>query len=170
MKRWIGIALVIAALPVGAAVQADDTVNERRYGNCYVSTHIDALTDEEAHTLSCTEVGALMIRLTPIVVTLVWFGNGTAGVGFSAGLAFHLESHIDVAWRIDKGEVRTGIWLVSDTGFAGTKDRSVFDTLMDELPAGKRIVIKVGNEKAIISLDGSAAAVKDFRSRIAQSE
>ena len=85
---------------------------------------------------------------------------------------FHLEYHVDVAWRIDKGDVQRGNWSSSPNqpGLAATSDRRIFDTFLDELPAGKRIVIKVGNEKAIISLDGSAAAVKDFRSRIAQSE
>ena len=166
MKRWIGIALVIAALAGGAAAWADDIVNEKAYGGCLVWTDIDALTDDESHKLACTsETGVIVIT----GVALIWRA-GETGVTFMVGPMFYFESHIVVAWRIDKGDVRTGNWSWSDAGGAFTREHSVFDALLDELPAGKRIVIKVGSEKAIISLDGSAAAVKDFRTRIAQSE
>ena len=174
MKRWSGIALAVLAVAgfgSNAAAQALDWMNEQQYGNCYVFTVIDALTDKEGHTLACSasELGSLTDLLNPVGIGLVW-ADGQSGVAFTAGLTFHLESHIDVAWRIDKGEVRRGNWLSSDAGGAKTRARDVFDTLLAELPAEKRIVIQVGNEQAIISLNGSAAAVRDFRSRISLPE
>ena len=116
MKRWIGMALVVLAVAgfgSSAAAQAHDRVNEQQYGNyCYVSTIIDALTDEEGHALVCSasEIGSLMDLLNPVGIGLVW-ASGQSSVVFTIGLTVHLESHIDVAWRIDKGEVRTGNWL-----------------------------------------------------------
>ena len=171
MDRWIGIALAIAALAGGAAVQADDMVNEQQYGNCYVVTRIDALTDEETHHLVCAETVAEMLTGTAIALSALKGGMGVVIFTVDDPM-FHLQSHIDVAWRIDKGDVRTGNWLWSEAGGGGAvaRDRSVFQSLLDELPAGKRIVIKVGSQKGIIPLDGSAAAIKDFRSRSDQSE
>ena len=170
MKRWIGTALAVLAVAgfgSSTAAQALDRMNAQQYGNCHVSTVIDALTDKEGHSLTCSpsDPGSLTDLLNPVGIGLLWV-DGQPAVVFAAGLTFHLESHTDVAWRIDKGEVRRGNWLSSDAGGANTMDRDVFDTLLAELPAAKRIVIHVGNEQAIISLNGSAAAVKDFRSRI----
>lgn len=167
MKPWFGVSLLIAVLAGVAAVQADDRVNEKQYGNCYVLTLIDAPTDEEIHVLICGKAESLMGDET--AVALSWTSAG-AGVVFSAGPMFHLKSRIDVAWQIDNGAIRKGNWHTSNTLPASTEDRSIFQTLLNELPAGKRMLIKVGIAEATISLDGSAAAAKDFRARIAMSQ
>ena len=174
MKRWMAVAVMLLAL-----VGCFGILDERResieyqdpgphptenmtYGNCSVVTHIDALTDKEAHGLSC----ANFETPTTASVRLLW--DGEPIVNFEIESLFYSEPLIPVAFRIDKREVIRELWLWPGEGYALTLDRSVFDTLLDELPTAKRIVIEIGNEQAIIPLRGSATAVKDFRSRIGQ--
>lgn len=163
VKRWIGIVLVIVALAGSAAVQAGEIVNENTYGNCRVLTDIDALTDKVTHKLACG-TGA-------IAITLVW-SDKAASVHFTAKAIFHPEPLVDVAWWIDPRRfpmVRMkNAFCSSDMNVAEIPDRRIFDDFLDKLPAGTAIHIEVGIKFAIISLDGSAAAVQDFRARISR--
>lgn len=195
MTRWLGMALVMMTLAGcgGAVGELRETAENRdlgfqptrrwdpgfqptrrmamegvahaegitHHGNCFVLTDIDALTDKERHSLAC---GHHESR-----ASVALLGGDKPAVAFSVESMIHFEPLISVAYRIDKGEVRRGQWLSYDN-HALTSDRDVFDRLLAELPAAKRIVIQVGNEQAIIPLNGSAVAVKDFKSRTALPE
>ena len=47
--------------------------------------------------------------------------------------------------------------------YAVTRDEEIGTALLNELPSGRRIAIQVGEESGNVILDGSAAAVKNFR-------
>ena len=164
------VATLSMLLMFGTLTHSGDLVNEKEYGNCMVWTSIDELTDAVSHELFCYDLGGLLELLNPKVVTLRWKEEGTT-VAFKTGDLMFLEdfSSIPVVFRIDKGIVREGKWHWSSDGMSAvTWDQTVFDILLKELPGGKRIVFKVGEEKGIVTLNGSARAVRDFRSRISK--
>ncbi len=80
---------------------------------------------------------------------------------------FHVRQQIPVAIRIDKGPV------IRDQGLrhleamrAIVPGGGLTASLLNDLATGQRVVIQVGHERGNIRVNGSAAAIKDFRQRI----
>ena len=122
------------------------------------------LTDEVLHALECKEE-----TLTDVTSVVIVSGRGVLRTALSKGVMFHLGETIPVAFRIDKGGLRRGQWhWGSNMMYAGTRDEKIGTALLNELPSGRRIAIQVGEESGNVILDGSAAAVKDFRYRVRQ--
>ena len=172
MQRWLlSVALVLSLVVFATSATADtsdssDIVNPKLYGNCRVWTEVSMFTDESSHGLECKEE-----TLTDVTSVGVMSGQRRLIATLSKGVMFHLDAQIAVAFRIDKGEIREGKWVwVSGANRAVTMDEEVAIALLNELPTGRRIAVKVGDEGGNVILDGSAAAVKDFRSRIRQPE
>ena len=172
MQRWLlSVALVLSLVVFATSATADtsdssDIVNPKLYGNCRVWTEVSMFTDESSHGLECKEE-----TLTDVTSVGVMSGQRRLIATLSKGVMFHLDAQIAVAFRIDKGELREGKWVwVSGANRAVTMDEEVAIALLNELPTGRRIAVKVGDEGGNVILDGSAAAVKDFRSRIRQPE
>ena len=173
-KYFAGLVIGVLALTLAFVTSATadtsssaDIVNLKIYGNCKVWTEVSMLTDEVLHALECKEE-----KLTDVAsVLIIASGGGVLGAALSKGVMFHLGDTIPVAFRIDKGELRRGQWYWGSNGmYAGTRDEEIAQALLAELPKGRRIAIQVGEESGNVMLDGSAAAVKDFRSRISQAE
>ncbi len=138
--------------------------NYTPYGNCAAATRVDMLTDGEQPTLFCiqerpdSQITGLIIRADQ---------EGLFWVRLSIGEQSHPYARIPVAIRIDNGPIisRTANWN-SDRHFADIADPALARSLLDELATGMRVVIRVGLTQGHIELDGSAAAIADFRSRI----
>ena len=162
LGAWLsGGALSMAKADTSASYEMEA---HKRYGNCRVWTQMDMLTDEESHHLECGE--ETFTDKTEIGISDWGPGSGKMEVRLSKGAMFHLGDQIPVAIRIDKGTVtrRDGHWF-SEGMTAIIRDRGLATSLMDELAKGQRVVIQVGQERGNIRLQGSAAAIKDFRER-----
>ena len=146
-----------------------DITRNRHYGNCRVWTQVDMLTDEESHHLKCKQ--ETITDVTEVGINQWDPATGNLELRVGKGLMLHLDDRMPVAIRIDKGKVVRGQWeWFSENMVAILRNHDLATSLMDELAAGHRVVIQVGEERGNVILDGSAAAVKDFRSRIRQPE
>ena len=167
---WKAVVYAIAMLLVFGMVAHVESVNHKEYGNCTVLTSVDEFTDDEMdHILLCFSGGLLGLLMEGPGLALRWYEEGGTTVSFRTGDLVFLEnlSSVSVVFRIDKGVVREGKWHWNSDGMSAvTHDQMIFDLLLKELPSGKRIVFKIGDEKGIVALDGSARAIRDFRSRI----
>ena len=142
-----------------------DIKHNKFFGNCRVWTQVDMLTDKESNHLKCEE--ETLTDRTEVGISQWGSGAGNLELRLGKGLMLHLDDHILVAVRIDKGQVIRGIWeWFSDNMVAISRDHKLIVSFMAELAKGKRVVIQVGKERGNVALDGSAAAVKDFRSRM----
>lgn len=137
--------------------------NVKAYGNCTVSDSVDMFTDKISHLLLCkestitdkTEVGFYSDASKGLIAVL------------SKGVQIIIEDKVDIAIRVDKGKLRKGSWYQSG-GQAISRDAALANSLLAEIARGKRVVIKVGDEGGNILLDGSAAAVADFKKRVSK--
>ena len=137
--------------------------NVKAYGNCTVSDSVDMFTDKVSHLLLCkestimdkTEVGFYSDVSKGLIVVL------------SKGVQMIIEDKVDIAIRVDKGKLRKGSWYQSG-GQAINSDAALANSLLAEVARGKRVVIKVGDEGGNVLLDGSAAAVADFKKRVSK--
>lgn len=138
--------------------------NFKFYGNCGAATRMDMLTDEGHPTLICGQEGAYS-QLTAI--TILANQEGALEVRLQVGEQSHSDNRIAVALRIDKRPPisRTAYWD-SANRVALIPDQDLPRSLLDELGTGERVVIRVGLAQGHIDLQGSAAAIADFRSRI----
>ena len=89
------------------------------------------------------------------------------GVFLAKGGQFISEDRIDVAIRIDKGKLIEEGWSVWNNKSASNFSNERYYWLLDEIAKGQRVVVRVGKEGGVIDLKGSAAAVADFKKRIA---
>ncbi len=149
-------------------VQADtssssEMKNFKSYGNCKVWTEVDMLTDEKSHRLGCAEA-------TSTDITLIMIGQYGRELAISPSKGmFHTDERIPIAIRVDKGPViRRSAHSHSKRGGKGVSilDSNLALSLLNELTKGHRIVIQVGPKRGNIQLQGSAAAVGDFRQRL----
>lgn len=165
MNRWTGIALVIVALAGGVVVQAGEIVDEKVYGNCSVWTDINPVTNRENHILACRESGSV-----EPAIALVW-NRAVASVHLATGAMCHAGDVVQILWRFTPGTGADYARCSVDGNMATLADDSYFDIFLDELPAASSITIKAsrpGSKEVTIFLEGTAAAVQDFRVRIAQ--
>ena len=127
------------------------------------------LTDEESHHLNCKE--ETITDVTEVGISRWGLPEGRLELRVGKGSMLYLNDRIRVAIRIDKGEVVRGEWeWFGDNMVAILRNRDLIMSLMEELARGKRVVIQVGEERGNVILRGSAAAIKDFRTRIRQPE
>lgn len=153
---------VFATTALADMSRSSDVEDIKTYRNCLVDTSVDMLTDEVMYVLACGE----MTPTGPTSITIA-LKDGTWVTALTKGAIFHFNDKIPVAFRIDKGELRRGQWNWNAGDMvAYTRDEQIPSTLLNELPAGRRIAIRIGEESGHVVLDGSAAAVKDFLSRI----
>ncbi len=157
--------LLLFALTFVPSAQADtssssDHKDFKSYGSCHVTTQVDMFTDAETHLFVCQES-----TRTDETSIGIMAGGGLLGVGLSKGAMLYIDDTIRVAVRIDKGPLhrRTAEW--SKTHEAIILDNAFALTLLNELAQGQRIAIQVGDERGNIRLEGSVAAVQDFRQR-----
>ena len=161
----LGVWLSGGALPLAKADTSASYEIEahKRYGNCRVWTQMDMLTDEESHHLQCKE--ETFTDETSIGVS--YWGSHGREVRVSKGVMFHVEQQIPVAIRIDKGPVirDQGLWS-PEIMTAIIPGGGLTSSLLNDMATGQRVVIQVGQERGNIRLQGSAAAIKDFRERV----
>ena len=166
---WAGC-LVLATSFLPSVARADtsasyDMVNHKLYGNCRAWTQQDMMTDAVSHHFECLEQ-----TLTDLSsISIHSWSQTLLEVQVSKGVMFRRDGQIEVAIRIDKGPVikRTGIWLGSHRA-AILRDQYLARILMEDLAKGQRAVIQVGSERGNIKLEGSTAALQDFRLRMSQ--
>ena len=141
-------------------------VNSKIYGNCQVSDRIDMLTDDKTIWLACGES-------TITDITAIFFvyhiSKNSLSLGVSKRVQFHIDDTIPVAIRIDKGKVLKGNWIWQNSKMAWSLDESIIKPLLSGFARGKRMILKVGDERGDIVLTGSTEAVADFKTRIKKS-
>lgn len=166
------------------------TKNVKTYGKCYVFDSVDMFTDEVSHALICMDS-----NITDETQVSFHFNRNAEMLSLSKGVQFILEDKVDIAIRVDQGKLRKGTWQYSSNGLAMimvpspsnetvklikragkssdlenigfTLDQTLIPALLDEIAKGNRVAIKVGKEGGNISLKGSAAAVADYKARVA---
>ena len=158
--------LLLWAAFVGAqdTSSSADVENVETYGNSTVFDQVDMLTDNVTHFMRCME--STITDKSEIMFLVEDIGN--FGLGLSKGVQFHLEDTIDIAVRVDRGELRTGEWTyASDGSYAISAGNStLFSSLLTEIANGDRIAMRVGQESGNVRLEGSRDAVADFVDRI----
>lgn len=139
--------------------------NHKRYGNCRVWTQIDMLTDEESYHMECKE--ETLTDETKIGIVRWGPAPEPMQVRVGKGVMFHMDDYIRVAIRIDKGTIirKNAKWFGKGMT-AIIREQGLASSLMAELAQGQRVVIQVGEERGNIRLQGSAAAIEDFRERL----
>lgn len=163
-------AVLVCSIMLGTHSQASETSststtkNFKTYGKCSVWDSVDMFTDEVTHTLVCMDS-----NITDKTVLGFSFDRDSELLGLSKGTQFIFEDKVDVAIRVDQGKLRKGTWYYSSE-MAGTDDKTLIRELLDEIAKGNRVVIKVGKEGGNVSLKGSAAAVADYKARVARSK
>ena len=141
------------------------TKNRKTYGKCHVADTVDMFTDEVSHMLICMDS-----HITDKTQVAFFFDRDGEMLSLSKGLQFIIEDTVDVAIRVDQGKLRKGTWDYSSSGLASTFDKALIAALLNEIAKGSRVVIKVGKEGGNIPLKGSAAAVADYKARVARSK
>ena len=163
--------LLVSVLLLWAAyIEAQDTSSSadiervETYGNCTVLDQVDMLTDEVTHIMLCRESTITDVSEIMFLVE----DDGTFAVGLSKGVQFHLDDTIEIAVRVDRGELRTGEWTyASNSSHAISAGNSaLFSALLTEIANGERIAMRVGQESGNVRLDGARDAVADFVERI----
>ena len=170
-RRWAGLLslLVLLTGPAQANTSSSDTKDSKYYGNCLVFTEVDMLTDATSHHLACYE-GDLIYGTVISMGKMKLSADSSAQlfVSLSMGLQFHMDPHIPVAIRVDKGPLikRNAHWSLGDGKRALIFDDQLAHQLLHDLARGQRVAIGVGDERGSIRLDGAQRAIADFRQRI----
>ncbi len=189
MQRFILVGILGMALLWLASAQhvhADtsesyDFQGVKQYGNCSTLTGVDMFTDDREHMVSCGEE-----TLTDKTTIVVSKQRGRFIIAVGKGSQLHFGQTIPIAIRVDKGPVivRKARWssdsmmgvVIGDGRVRSSPrdelaaERMLAISLLDQLAAGSRVAIRVGKERGHIILDGSAAAIDDFRARIGEDE
>ena len=135
------------------------------YGNCATYDEVDLLSDETLYVMRCQEESVDTFETYSAYFYVNSQGAGILIMQFD--LMFHLEEAIEVSVRVDSGQVYTALWEYDvSEGLAFVVDEALFSTLLNEVANGSRLIVSMGNEAAVITLNGSAEAYQDFMSRI----
>lgn len=176
MKKIVFGLLALLA-PIIAAQDTSDssyTENGREYGNCTVLDQVDMFTDEVTHMLVCLE-STLTDKTEIAFAALPLSGSYWPAVLVSKGVQFHFEDSIEIAIRVDRGELFTGEWTHADGGSAVCHatlapgphcNLELFHRFLIDVANGERIAIRVGGESGNVRLEGSYEAVADFLERV----
>lgn len=95
------------------------------------------------------------------------YSDGRTIIYISKDIQFHLENQIEFALRVDRGELRNGLWdyLSSNSSAYVTDNVDLFMKLLSEISTGERVAIKVGAESGNILLRGAYHTTVDFLAR-----
>lgn len=165
MKKLALATLLAAAFPALAQDTSSSSYTENLevYGNCTVTDSVDMFTDEVSYFLICSETG--LMDKTEIV--FVVYPSGQYGVFISKGIQLHFEEQIEFAIRVDRNELRFGIWDWNNTSYYAylLNDSETIQGLLTEMSSGERLAIRVGAEDGNILLRGAYDAIVDFLAR-----
>ena len=170
---------------------SDIIVDDKTYENCMVRHKKILITSEETHVLQCF---AGLDRPENVAIFVVanhgHFARVEGIIGILTFRGYHqdyTESMIDVAFKVDQGSTYKSSWV---TNLRLTDEEDIFryaqlgpffpkqknhysnyllflDTFLAALAQGQNLYTRVGDRAAIIPLQGAAAAIDDFTSRIA---
>ena len=189
---WLSQGLFISSQVFAISAAPPDKIEYvRAYGgNCLVRHEQDLITDQVTHLLRCyASVGK------PENVGVIINANlsddapsegATGSIIFHGYDQDHQKSAIDVMFRVDQNSTYNSSWF---TNLMFTEDEEVFKyaymglyfpghkyyhssytrflaNFLDSLARGQNLYTKVGDRSVTIPLQGAAAAVDDFESRI----
>lgn len=140
------------------------TENQKKFGSCYVQTVVDDFTDERKPSIACNgESDGL--------------GGRSAGTScharfsvtaFSAGIQLHFLDTIEVLHRFDKEKLFKGSWQWSKSAYISASfNKFDHDNFISGVERGRKLYIKVGNNKLVVDLTGGAHAVAEYKQRCA---
>lgn len=164
-KRNLTLTCLVIWAYSAAAQDTSSIVDIERpetYGNCQVFDEINMLTDDVTHNLQCRD--ATFTDETTILFFVS--DSGDFAVAISKGAMFYLDDFVEVAVRVDRGELRTGNWPYANNYAFVFGDSDFFHSLLTEISNGDRVAMRVGDESGNILLEGADRAVQDFVSRI----
>ena len=130
-------------------------------GNCYVTTAADDFTDEKRHFVSCSPSSN-----PETFISIITSPVRGLYILLNSGVSFHLDDFIPVMIRVDKGRLirRSARWLFKQH-MAAILDPALAQQLLYDLARGQKVAIMVGTERGSIRLNGSHAAIAEFRQR-----
>ena len=146
-----------------ATIAYSEPVDLKRFGPCLVRTDVDDFTDDKSSALYC--VGEGSSDLEDYLIGMSCIQQGFASL-LAAGIQFHRDETIDVAYRFDKGILVTESWCYNGN-IAGNLDEAVHHRFVEGIEKAKRLVFKVGDEAGAVDLTGSAGAVTEYKKRCA---
>ncbi|MXX05696.1 MAG: hypothetical protein F4Z71_02935 [Gammaproteobacteria bacterium] len=176
MKK-LAVALLALLTPIAAAQDPSSstfTENAQEYGNCFVGDQVDMFTDAVSHVLACSE-STLTDKTTIMFMAFPVNGRYWPAVHISKGVQINFEDSVEVAIRVDRGELLTGEWTAVGSGDAACYpmpnpsthcNLELFHRLLIDVANGERIAIRVGRESGNALLEGSYEAVADFLERV----
>ena len=173
------VLVLLGASPV-AAEMVERSI--KLYGNCFVATDLDAMTDEVSHMMMCAEPigdmsleGGFLNRLrNELNGALISFSTQLAirrtrsdKLGLmlrSEDISFSLDERPTVKLRVD----REGVWI--EKARAGDNGQSwlipnISRHLLTEIANGKKLTFRVGKITERVPLRGSARALADLLGR-----
>ena len=164
------LALVVALLLFTSPAWTETEFKDSKdYGNCTTRTGVDVFTDEETYSVMCKMLVVSptfkMDTISFIIIEGRLMGSFSIIRGGQGDLS-HTGDTIPVTFRVDKRPVRKFSANWSGGNMAFVHDSDLAAALMGEIAQGKRVAIQIGYRTGIIPLKGSAAAVKDFWSRV----
>lgn len=142
----------------------NEITNIKHYDACHVATGIDLLTDETKPTLICLD------ETRQIKISIIDFPDKGLVLGLEAGWLFYLRNKIDISIRFYPAPVidqeahitpGSNMAVIANPEFYPT----FIESLLPQLAAGTKLIIKVGKNSGVINLKGSARAVRDFQQR-----
>lgn len=136
------------------------SINAKIHGECLVFDGIDLSTNEMTHYLSCGDLNL------PTTQVLFIFNDYGERIILDKGEQSIFDDQMDVTIQVDQGKIRKRTWIHSN-GLPYSYDKALIRVLLNEMAKGKHMMITVGQKKGSLSLDGSAAAVADYKARIA---
>lgn len=169
-RKTVFGAILAFFMILSAHGQASDTFaapeiqNFNTYENCSVWDHINPHTNKVSHLLLCMDS-----NITGKAQVAFHFDHDGDFFVLNNGRQFLSGNMVNVTIQVDQGELRKGTWSHS-RGTAGSADQAFIHNLLDEIAQGKRVTIKVGQKKSSVALDGSEAAVADYKARVAQTK
>lgn len=168
----LGVILTsLMILPTPLKASSVEEINTKQYGNCVVSDMVDSvdlLPDKVGYSLTCMEKPFLKDM---IWVSFIFAPTGQVHIILSAGTNI-MNDEVDVAIYVDNHKVSKGEWPTNNSGSAIRvyESLSLVDAVLGLLAMGNIAEISVGDQRGVIPLNDSAAAISDFKSRIAKYE
>lgn len=162
------ISVLIVVSTISMVVTAQD---ERRYGKCFVSSHVDDFTDKVSHIISCSG-GVGESRLSDKSYLLLSCSKGRPyEVALHPGeIQVHLDNTIKIQYRFDKKKLKKPfipwIWHIEGQVASSSHGKRIFNDFLHNMAVAKRLVFQVGKKRATVNFDGQTSnAANDFSQR-----
>ena len=170
-KALIAVAIAILTIPVAA----QETSDYRRHGNCTVGTMSDPMSDESGAFLFC-ESGTtiLVIGRSP--------GQSAMEIGIQTSLTKMVADNSSLAelsqfakeevkFRVDQGEILTGVGRLSKDGFIYIEDNSLIREIMQKISNGQKLHFSISETPTeTVLLEGAKEAMEDMKRRLEPEE